>query len=158
MIDLLIRISTALRLRCPRCHDGKLFVGLLRMSDHCPACGLKLEPEPGFYLGSIYVNYALTVLTTTVNFVLLVFGVGLSKDLVIRGCLAFSFLFPLWFFRYARSLWLSLMYQVNSSDFTTPGGPETAGPTGTSNPSRIPTERSIALTLTSAQPETVASV
>jgi uncharacterized protein (DUF983 family) len=114
------RIATALRLRCPRCHDGKLFVGLLKMNDHCPLCGLKLEPEPGFYLGSIYANYALTVLTTTVSFVLLVFGAGLSKNVVIWGCLAFAFLFPLWFFRYARSIWLSLMYHVSSSDFTTP--------------------------------------
>lgn len=158
VMDALTRIATALRLRCPRCHDGKLFVGLLKMSDHCPACGLKLEPEPGFYLGSIYANYALTVLITTVSFVLLVFGAGFSKDQVIWGCLAFSLLFPLWFFRYARSLWLSLMYQVNSSDFTTPGRPETAGPTGASNKSRITTEQSIAPHLTSAQPETVARV
>ncbi len=112
------RIATALRLRCPRCHGGKLFVGVLKMNDRCPHCGLKLEPEPGFYLGSIYANYALTVLVTTVSFVVLVFAVGLNKDVVIRGCLAFAVLFPLWFFRYARSIWLSLMYQVNSSDFT----------------------------------------
>ena len=157
-MDALTRIATALRLRCPRCHDGKLFFGLLKMSDHCPACGLKLEPEPGFYLGSIYANYALTVLITTVSFVLLVFGAGFSKDQVIWGCLGFSLLFPLWFFRYARSLWLSLMYQVNSSDFTTPGRPEKAVPSGASNPSRITTEQSIAPNLTSAQPETVARV
>jgi uncharacterized protein (DUF983 family) len=154
----LTRIATALHLRCPRCHDGKLFVSLLKMSEHCPTCGLKLEPEPGFYLGSIYANYALTVLATTGSFVLLVFGAGFSKDLVIWGCLAFTFLFPLWFFRYARSIWLSLMYQVNSSDFTTPGGPETVGPAGASIPSRIQTERSSAPRWTSAQPETVAKV
>lgn len=112
------RMATALRLRCPRCHDGKLFAGVLKMNDRCPHCGLTLEPEPGFYLGSIYANYALTVLITTVSFVVLVFAVGLNKDVVIRGCLAFAVLFPLWFFRYARSIWLSLMYQVNSSDFT----------------------------------------
>jgi len=115
----LTRVATALRLRCPRCHDGRLFSGLLTMHDHCPSCGLKLEPEPGFYLGSIYANYAVTVLTASAAFVLLVFGAGFSKDSVIWECVAFTLIFPLWFFRYARSIWLSLMYQVSSSDFHT---------------------------------------
>ena len=120
------RIATAFRLRCPRCHDGKLFSGLLTMNDTCPKCGLKLESEPGFYLGSVYANYAMTVLTTTAAFVLFVYGYGYSKDVVIWVCTAFTVLFPLWFFRYARSIWLSLMYQVSSSDFTaTSGGGET---------------------------------
>jgi len=113
----LTRIGTALRLRCPHCHEGKLFTGLLTMNDACPKCGMKLEPEPGFYLGSVYSNYAVTVLITTASFVLLVFAAGFDKDLVLWSCVAFSVLFPLWFFRYARSIWLSLMYQVNSSDF-----------------------------------------
>jgi uncharacterized protein (DUF983 family) len=114
----LTRIATALSLRCPRCGTGKLFTGVLKMHEHCPDCGLTLEPEEGFYLGSIYANYALTVITGTTAFVLLVFVAGFNKNLVSAGCLAFTIVFPLWFFRYARSIWLSLMYQVNSSDFT----------------------------------------
>ena len=127
----LTRIKTAFRLRCPHCHEGKLFVGLIKMNTHCPQCGLKLEPEPGFYLGSIYANYGLTVLITTVSFMLLVFGAGFNKDQAIWGCLAFSMLFPLWFFRYARSIWLSLMYQVNSSDFSTIGVHQSTGSSST---------------------------
>ena len=113
----LTRIATALRLRCPRCHDGKLFTGLLRMNAACPKCGLKLEPDDGFYLGSIYANYAATVLTVTAAFLILVYICGFNKDVVIWLCAAFTVLFPLWFFRYARSIWLSLMYLVSSSDF-----------------------------------------
>jgi hypothetical protein len=90
------------------------------MNAACPKCGLKLEPEPGFYLGSVYANYAATVLTTTAAFVVLVFGYGYSKDAVIWGCAAFTVIFPIWFFRYARSIWLSLMYLVSSSDWTDP--------------------------------------
>jgi len=114
------RIVTALRLRCPRCHDGKLFSGQLKMNATCSTCGLKLEPEPGFYLGSIYANYAMTVLTATAAFMILVFVYGFTKDQVIWYCAAFTVLFPLWFFRYARSIWLSLMFLVSSSDFNAP--------------------------------------
>ena len=114
----LTRIMAALRLRCPRCHHGKLFSGLLTMHRDCPSCGLKLEPEPGFYLGSVYANYAVTVMTTTTAFLLFVYGYGANKDVVLWICTTFAVVFPLWFFRYARSIWLSLMYQVSSSDFT----------------------------------------
>jgi hypothetical protein len=78
-----------------------------------------LEPDPGFYLGSIYANYAATVLTATPAFLILVFVYGFNKNVILWGCVAFAVLFPVWFFRYARSLWLSLMYFVNSSDFET---------------------------------------
>lgn len=113
----LTRIATALRLRCPRCHDGKLFTGLMRMNAVCPKCGLKLEPDDGFYIGSIYANYAATALTATAAFLTLVYICGLNKDVVIWSCAAFTVVFPVWFFRYARSIWLSLMYLVSSSDF-----------------------------------------
>jgi uncharacterized protein (DUF983 family) len=111
------RITTALQLRCPRCRNGRLFVGLLRMNTACPQCELKLEPEPGFYLGSAYANYAATTLIETAAFVVAVFGFGCNKDVVLWGCVGFAVLFPLWFFRYARSIWLSLMYVVSSSDW-----------------------------------------
>jgi uncharacterized protein (DUF983 family) len=120
LMNPLTRIATALRLRCPRCHDGKLFTGLLKMNATCPKCGLRLEPDPGFYLGSIYANYAATVLTATLAFMIFVFIYGWSKDSVIWWCAGYTMLFPLWFFRYARSIWLSLMYLVSSSEFNAP--------------------------------------
>ncbi|HEX2257365.1 MAG TPA: DUF983 domain-containing protein [Afifellaceae bacterium] len=33
-------IPTGLRGRCPRCGDGRLFTGFLRIRESCPACGL----------------------------------------------------------------------------------------------------------------------
>lgn len=154
----LTRIATALRLRCPRCHDGKLFAGLLKMHDHCPTCGLKLEPEPGFYLGSIYANYGLTVLISTGSFVLLVFAAGFDKDLIIRGCLVFAFLFPLWFFRYARSIWLSLMYQVNSSDFIESAPSKSRGHADALISPRPQSDSHASAHLISTRPEAVAKV
>ena len=54
--------------RCPRCREGKIFAypatNLTRfnkMNDECPSCHVRLEPEPGFYQGAMYVSYAFTV-------------------------------------------------------------------------------------------------
>ena len=31
------------------------------MNEFCPHCGVRLEPEPGFYQGAMYVGYAFTI-------------------------------------------------------------------------------------------------
>ncbi|WP_230688301.1 DUF983 domain-containing protein [Hymenobacter jeongseonensis] len=59
-----------LALRCPRCHQGKLFSHsalniskFARMPAQCPVCGQSFEPEPGFYFGSMYITFAFNVAT-----------------------------------------------------------------------------------------------
>lgn len=97
----------SLRLRCPTCGKGKLFRSFLSMNDPCPECGRKFEREPGFWLGSIYFNYGITTLIVIV----LYFSLYLTKTMSGKSLLAvlgvFALLFPLWFFRYARALWVS---------------------------------------------------
>jgi uncharacterized protein (DUF983 family) len=36
-------LEAALRCRCPRCGQGKLFTGVLRVRESCPVCGLDLR-------------------------------------------------------------------------------------------------------------------
>ncbi|MDQ3072543.1 MAG: DUF983 domain-containing protein [Bacteroidota bacterium] len=54
--------------RCPRCRQGKVFVfpaynwRFQVMYERCPACDLKYEIETGFFWGSMYISYVLTVL------------------------------------------------------------------------------------------------
>lgn len=100
---LLIR---AIRLRCPFCGQGKLFRHPFRMHDHCPNCEAKLEREPGFYLGSIYFNYGLTALISAIAYPVLLLNKVLPDWQLQAIILGFVVVFPLWFFRYARSLWL----------------------------------------------------
>jgi hypothetical protein len=33
----------------------------MAMNERCPACGLKFEREPGYFLGAMYVSYALGI-------------------------------------------------------------------------------------------------
>jgi len=84
------------------------------MHDACPACGLSFRREPGFYLGSIYLNYGATVVVTGLLYATLVLGAGTSNEMALGICLAVAVLLPVLLFRHARSLLLALDSSVNS--------------------------------------------
>lgn len=77
------------------------------MHKRCEACGLVFEREPGYFLGSIYINYGLTALIVTAVYFGLFFLTSIRSPLVLWGLTVFCIVFPLWFFRYARSLWMA---------------------------------------------------
>ena len=108
-----IKLATIVRLRCPRCGRGKLFRGWIRMLPACDACGLDFQREPGFFLGSIYVNYGAASVIAGTAFVVLTMGLGWPAPWVLAGCLAFTVIFPLWFFRYARTVFFAVDYFAN---------------------------------------------
>jgi uncharacterized protein (DUF983 family) len=55
--------------KCPRCHTGDIFkypvsqhlFKFNQMNVLCPHCEVRLEPEPGFYQGAMYVGYGITM-------------------------------------------------------------------------------------------------
>ena len=97
------------------------------MNSTCSACELDLEREPGFYLGSIYVNYGLTVALVGPTFAILTLGLGYPRNVIAWPCGAFTILFPLWFFRYARAIWLSLGWVSTSRQSQSDEGPGRGG-------------------------------
>jgi uncharacterized protein DUF983 len=99
-------LGRALRLRCPLCGRGELFRRWLVMHANCPHCGVKFEREPGFFLGSIYINYGLTALIVAIGYPLLLFGWHVPETPLLVGAVAFVVLFPVLLFPWARSLWL----------------------------------------------------
>ena len=101
----------AVRLRCPRCGRSPLYAGWFRMHERCAACGLRYEREQGYFVGAIYVNYAVTTIIAVTGFLLTWRDVPIAVELMVWG--VFVVLFPLWFFRYSRSLWLGLEFLVN---------------------------------------------
>jgi len=76
------------------------------MNERCSNCGAALEREPGFYLGSIYFNYGLTALIIAIVYPIMLFKRVASNNTLLLIALVFCLLFPIWFFRYARALWL----------------------------------------------------
>lgn len=101
-------ILRAWRLRCPRCGEGRMFRGLFSMHPDCEVCGLHFEREQGYFLGSIYVNYGLTALVTTVGYLILRLGFEVEGRTLLYIFTAFCIVFPAFFFRYARALWLAM--------------------------------------------------
>jgi hypothetical protein len=96
------------------------------MHDACSLCGLSFRREPGFYLGSIYLNYGATVIVTGLLYAALVLGVGTSAETALGICLAVAVLLPVLLFRHARSLLLALDSSVNSRQAEALGNVEDA--------------------------------
>lgn len=44
------------------CGGGRLFHGWFRMAERCPTCGTRLQREEGFFVGALFVNFAVTEL------------------------------------------------------------------------------------------------
>ena len=111
-------LAQGLRLRCPRCGHAPIFSGWFTLLAACPLCGLTFEREPGYFVGAIYLNYAATVLIALPGYFVLdhLFGLPLVGQLLLWG--TFCVVFPLWFFRYSKSLWLAMDY------FFDPGAPQ----------------------------------
>jgi uncharacterized protein (DUF983 family) len=69
-------VSAILHQLCPKCREGRMFQGSIiagfpRMRERCPVCGLKFEREQGYFLGAMYISYALALIT------ILVFAFGI---------------------------------------------------------------------------------
>lgn len=96
-----------MRLRCPACGQGKMFRSWLTMQDPCEHCGRKFARAPGYLLGSIYFNYGVTALLVVILYFAMYFSKLLTGQPLLLCMAAFALLFPLWFFRYARGLWIA---------------------------------------------------
>jgi len=79
----------------------------------CPVCQLRIEREPGYFVGAIYINYAVTVFIALTGSFLLDGWLGASVTVQLAVWLPFVVVFPILFFRYSKSLWLSFEYFVN---------------------------------------------
>lgn len=74
--------------KCPRCREGELFVSknpyhlstISKMNEKCPVCGQPTEIEVGFYYGTGYVSYALTVAYFVATFVAWKVLIGMTFD------------------------------------------------------------------------------
>jgi len=83
------------------------------MNTVCAVCDLRFERAQGYWVGAIYVNYGVTVGIAVAGFFLLRALAGWEAVPQLALWVPFVTMFPLWFFRYSRSLWLGLEYALN---------------------------------------------
>jgi hypothetical protein len=106
-------------MKCPNCHTGNMFTNrgiwplnqLLDMPERCPVCNQKYEIEPGFWYGTGYVSYAISVGLIFTMAVLYALTVGFSwKDnsiyIFVGVMIAALIAFQPWIMRYSRVLYL----------------------------------------------------
>lgn len=105
-------VGRGLTHRCPNCGGRTLFQQgtLFRVNPECPACGLKIERDEGFFLGSLSLNYGFTIIVfLTPIFILAYRGVLPAETAAIIGGIG-AIAVPLLIYRSTRSWWLMNYY------------------------------------------------
>ncbi|MES1216358.1 MAG: DUF983 domain-containing protein [Bacteroidota bacterium] len=113
-------VSSVVGCRCPRCREGNLFQynttirfkKNMLMNKQCPVCNQPTEIEVGFYYGTSYVSYVLTVLLSAASLIAWWVIIGLSvNDNRFFYWVGFNAVLLLvlqpWLMRFSRSLWIS---------------------------------------------------
>ncbi len=113
-------VKAALTGKCPRCLQAKIFKNksvlplsqTTDMLEKCPVCAQKTELEVGFYYGTGYLSYALTVGLLIASFVIgvVLFGVSFRDDTVLYLLgvdIVLIILIQPWLMRFSRVLYLS---------------------------------------------------
>lgn len=102
--------------KCPVCRKGNIFTYPVTkitkfnvMNNECPHCGVRLQPEPGFYQGAMYVSYGFTVaLIVVISGILYYLAGNPSEWTYIYLIIAFIILFAPLNYRYSRIIYLYL--------------------------------------------------
>jgi len=107
---ILTLFGRALRLRCPNCGGGPLFVRWLTVLPNCPTCGFALERgESGYQVGS----YMFNLIASEMLFAVIFVGVLLATwptppwALLQYGGGALMLLAPVLFFPWTKTLFLA---------------------------------------------------
>jgi len=121
------RFSSIVGNKCPRCREGNLFLhnsayrlkGVTDMPEHCPVCGQQYELQTGFYFGTGYVAYGLSVALIALSCVVWSIFLGIPfKDnsvftwLAVTGVLLIA-LQPL-LQRLSRSIWIAIFVKYDA--------------------------------------------
>jgi hypothetical protein len=112
-------IPSIFKMKCPNCRKGDMFCSksifplkdLLKMPDRCAVCGQKMELEVGFYYGTGYVSYGLTIVVIATCFISywLLFGLSYRDNSIyyaLGSSVAISILLQPWLMRISRVLYL----------------------------------------------------
>lgn len=106
---------------CPQCKSEKIFqtpfrilpFSFAKMHDDCPKCHHHYETEPGFFIGAMYMSYALTVAQLGIIYVLLTLTeLTVDEQAIIMLVVVFTSAF--FNYRYSRILWIYSMYRDSS--------------------------------------------
>ena len=90
----------------------------MKMYEHCPVCGQVTDLEVGFYYGTGYVSYGITIFLSALSFALwwILIGISIDDNSIFwwLGCNTVLLILlqpPL--MRFSRTFWLSLFVRYD---------------------------------------------
>jgi uncharacterized protein (DUF983 family) len=114
-------LASIFQQRCPRCRIGRIFRysifrGFPKMFERCPVCDLKFEREPGYFLGAMYISFALGVLVMApiAIFLWLLTGWWITKVILWAAILFLPFAPTITLL--ARVLWIYLDQSIDPEE------------------------------------------
>lgn len=112
------KLVAALAGKCPRCHQGPVFVSqnpysfgkMFDIHETCSHCEMKYERETGFFFGAMYISYMLNIalfVTAVVGYFL--FFSEADWRIYIGTYVGLTILLTPVLYRLSRSIWLQIM-------------------------------------------------
>ncbi len=106
---------------CPKCNEGRFFVTnnpydlkrFDKINEACAYCGESFLREPGFYIGAMYVSYALSVALVITSFIGFVVLLDLEINMVLAVLIPSILLLLPILFRTARIIWLNIFVKYD---------------------------------------------
>jgi uncharacterized protein (DUF983 family) len=107
-------VARGLTNRCPNCGSRSLFKKgtFFQVNQECPVCGFPIERgnDEGFYLGSLSLNYGVTLVCYLLPVALLAFKGVIGTTTAVVLALAGAVIVPALLYRPSRSWWLMNYY------------------------------------------------
>jgi uncharacterized protein (DUF983 family) len=102
-------ISRALRRRCPNCGAAGAFVGYWTLAPYCPNCGHKFLREPGYWVGAVIFNTALTIAAFLLTFAVFLVAAWpeVPWDWLAPTAIGVTVIVPVLFYPWAQTLWMA---------------------------------------------------
>jgi uncharacterized protein (DUF983 family) len=106
-------LRAILHQRCPRCRVGSIFYysifrGFPKMYERCAICDLKFQREEGYFLGAMYISFALALVIIAVLSALLWFVTGWWITKVVTWAVVLFLPLAPAISLFARVLWIYL--------------------------------------------------
>lgn len=103
-------LGRAIARHCPRCGGGGIFSNWAALHEHCTTCGFKFEREPGYWVGALIVNMAVSLFVFLVT---LVGGIAITWpeppwNLLSAATIGVMLVVPIVFYPWSKSIWMAI--------------------------------------------------
>lgn len=107
--------------KCPRCHEGNLFVQPGEKNytifgytpDVCTNCGQAFILEPGFYYGAMYISYVISVALALPQFLLFYVGLDFSFRASLVAALIAQLILTPFIYKISRGAWINFFVRYD---------------------------------------------